>query len=113
MFNGCGCKPLADYYFVLEWGLTCLLLSFFSHYFGGVNNSTVFAFTAFLIANTLICRYIATIDGEVNTQHLIAISEGTVIDGVHCTPDSVELLPPQPAILMKPRLRIVVLFFSV
>ena len=43
----------------------------------------------------------------------MAISEGTVIDGVHCTPDSVELLPPQPAILMKPRLRIVVLFLSV
>ena len=97
---------------MLEWGLTCFLLSFFSHSFGGVNNSTVFSFTPFLIANTLICRYIATIDGVVNKQHLIAISEGTVIDGVHCTPDSVELLLPQPAIL-KPRLRIVVLVLSV
>lgn len=39
-------------------------------------------------------EYIATIDGVVNKRHLIAISEGTVIEGVHCTPDSVELLPP-------------------
>ncbi|KAL6328409.1 hypothetical protein AAG906_034553 [Vitis piasezkii] len=52
-------------------------------------------------------EYIATIDGVVNKRHLIAISEGTVIEGVHCTPDSVELLPPQPKIL-KPRLRVVV-----
>ncbi|CAK9159669.1 unnamed protein product [Ilex paraguariensis] len=42
------------------------------------------------------CRYIATIDGLVNKRHLIAISEGTVIEGVHCTPDVVELLPRQP-----------------
>ncbi|RVW97757.1 putative ribosomal large subunit pseudouridine synthase SVR1, chloroplastic [Vitis vinifera] len=52
-------------------------------------------------------EYIATIDGVVNKRHLIAISEGTVIEGVHCTPDSVELLPPQPNI-SKPRLRVVV-----
>ncbi|GFZ05863.1 pseudouridine synthase family protein [Actinidia rufa] len=49
------------------------------------------------------CRYI---DGVVNKRHLIAISEGTVIDGVHCTPDAVELLPQQPDI-SRPRLRIV------
>lgn len=54
------------------------------------------------------CRYIATIDGEVNKRHLIAISEGTVIEGIHCTPDLVELLPKQPDI-SRPRLRIVVL----
>lgn len=39
----------------------------------------------------------------------MAISEGTVIDGVHCTPDSVELLPRQPDV-SRPRLRIVVCF---
>ncbi|KAM3269357.1 hypothetical protein P3S67_030239 [Capsicum chacoense] len=47
-------------------------------------------------------RYIATIDGEVHKRHLIAISEGTVIEGVHCTPDNVELLPRQPD-LPRPR----------
>ena len=72
----------------------------------------IFVFTLLLMTNTLICRYIATIDGVVNKRHLIAISEGTVIEGVHCTPDSVELLPPQPNI-SKPRLRVVVLFLSV
>ncbi|XP_027768691.1 putative ribosomal large subunit pseudouridine synthase SVR1, chloroplastic isoform X3 [Solanum pennellii] len=51
-------------------------------------------------------EYIATIDGEVHKRHLIAISEGTIIDGVHCTPDNVELLPGQPD-LSRPRLRIV------
>lgn len=54
------------------------------------------------------CRYIATVNGKVNQRHLIAISEGTVIDGTHCTPDAVELLPQQPD-LSRPRLRIVVL----
>lgn len=73
---------------------------------------TIFVFTPPLMTNTLICRYIATIDGVVHKRHLIAISEGTVIEGVHCIPDSVELLPPQPKIL-KPRLRVVVLFLSV
>ncbi|XP_059666046.1 putative ribosomal large subunit pseudouridine synthase SVR1, chloroplastic [Cornus florida] len=52
-------------------------------------------------------EYIATVDGVVNKRHLIAISEGTVIDGAHCTPDAVELLPSQPDI-SRPRLRIVV-----
>ncbi|KAH9703946.1 putative ribosomal large subunit pseudouridine synthase SVR1 [Citrus sinensis] len=52
-------------------------------------------------------EYIATIDGAVNKRHLIAISEGTVIEGTHCTPDVVELLPPQPDI-PRPRIRIVV-----
>ncbi|CAK7325417.1 unnamed protein product [Dovyalis caffra] len=52
-------------------------------------------------------EYIATIDGVVNKRHLFAISKGTVIEGVHCTPDSVELLPQQPN-TSRPRLRIVV-----
>ncbi|XP_057464093.1 putative ribosomal large subunit pseudouridine synthase SVR1, chloroplastic isoform X2 [Actinidia eriantha] len=52
-------------------------------------------------------EYIVAIDGVVNKRNLIAISEGTVIDGVHCTPDAVELLPQQPDI-SRPRLRIVV-----
>ncbi|XAR72135.1 23S rRNA pseudouridine(2605) synthase [Bertholletia excelsa] len=52
-------------------------------------------------------EYIATIDGAVNKRHLIKISEGTIVEGVHCTPDVVELLPQQPDI-SRPRLRIVV-----
>lgn len=62
---------------------------------------------------TLFChsRYIAAVDGVVNKKHLVAISEGTVIDGVHCTPDSVELLPKQPD-MSRPRLRIVVSIMS-
>ncbi|PWA79241.1 pseudouridine synthase, RluC/RluD [Artemisia annua] len=52
-------------------------------------------------------EYIATIDGAVNKRHLIAISEGTVVDGVRCIPDAVELLPQQPD-KSRPRLRIVV-----
>uniref|UniRef100_A0A2C9VY59 RNA-binding S4 domain-containing protein n=2 Tax=Manihot esculenta TaxID=3983 RepID=A0A2C9VY59_MANES len=52
-------------------------------------------------------EYIATVEGVVSKRHLIVISEGTIIDGVHCTPDSVELLPRQPDI-SRPRLRIVV-----
>ncbi|KAL2525882.1 pseudouridine synthase family protein [Abeliophyllum distichum] len=52
-------------------------------------------------------EYIATIDGAVNKRHLLAISEGTVVEGVHCTPEVVELLPQQPDI-SRPRLRIVV-----
>ncbi|KAM3307468.1 hypothetical protein P3S67_009211 [Capsicum chacoense] len=53
-------------------------------------------------------RYIATIDGAVHKRHLIDISEGTVIEGVHCTPDNVELLPRQPD-LPRPRPRIVII----
>ncbi|XP_071734583.1 putative ribosomal large subunit pseudouridine synthase SVR1, chloroplastic [Rutidosis leptorrhynchoides] len=52
-------------------------------------------------------EYIATIEGTIHKRHLIAISEGAVIDGVHCTPDAVELLPQQPD-KTRPRLRIVV-----
>ncbi|KAM5555939.1 putative ribosomal large subunit pseudouridine synthase SVR1, chloroplastic [Rosa sericea] len=52
-------------------------------------------------------EYIAVIEGSVSKRNLIAISEGTVIDGVHCTPDSVELLPQQPE-MSRSRLRIVV-----
>ncbi|KAF4368085.1 hypothetical protein F8388_002696 [Cannabis sativa] len=52
-------------------------------------------------------EYIATIEGKVGKKHLIAISEGTVIDGVRCIPDSVELLPDQPD-RPRSRLRVVV-----
>ncbi|GAA0151444.1 hypothetical protein LIER_10163 [Lithospermum erythrorhizon] len=52
-------------------------------------------------------EYIVTIDGEVNKRHLLKVSEGTIIEGVQCTPDVVELLPKQPDI-SRPRLRIVV-----
>ncbi|WCJ27616.1 hypothetical protein M5689_009347 [Euphorbia peplus] len=52
-------------------------------------------------------EYIATVDGSVSKRHLIAISDGTVVEGVHCTPDSVELLPRQ-AEVSRARLRIVV-----
>lgn len=51
------------------------------------------------------CRYIAAVDGEVNKRHLAALSEGTLVDGVHCTPDSVELLPRQ-LDMSHPRLRL-------
>ncbi|PPD71613.1 hypothetical protein GOBAR_DD31485 [Gossypium barbadense] len=58
-------------------------------------------------SSNLTKEYIATIDGEVRKRHLIAISEGTEIEGVLCVPDSVELLPTQPD-LSRPRIRIVV-----
>ncbi|CAH2058754.1 unnamed protein product [Thlaspi arvense] len=34
-------------------------------------------------------EYITTVVGEVHKRHLMAISEGTVVEGVHCVPDSV------------------------
>ncbi|CAJ1976725.1 unnamed protein product [Sphenostylis stenocarpa] len=52
-------------------------------------------------------EYIATVDGLVYKRHLIAISEGTTIEGVHCVPDGVELLPRQ-ADMQRARIRIVV-----
>ncbi|XP_019426664.1 PREDICTED: uncharacterized protein LOC109335065 [Lupinus angustifolius] len=52
-------------------------------------------------------EYIATIDGSVHKKHLLAISEGTTIEGVHCIPDSVELLPRRQDV-QRDRLRIVV-----
>ncbi|XP_030548884.1 putative ribosomal large subunit pseudouridine synthase SVR1, chloroplastic isoform X2 [Rhodamnia argentea] len=52
-------------------------------------------------------EYIAAVDGEVHKRHFMAISQGTVVDGIHCIPDSVELLPRQPD-NSRPRLRIVV-----
>lgn len=52
-------------------------------------------------------EYIATVDGVVHKRHLTAISEGTTIEGVHCVPDSVELLPRMPD-TQRSRLRIVV-----
>ncbi|KAL5981788.1 hypothetical protein ACLOJK_015852 [Asimina triloba] len=50
---------------------------------------------------------IVTNDGTVNRRHLVAVSEGTTIEGIHCIPDSVELLPAQPDVL-RARLRIAV-----
>ncbi|XP_012570076.1 putative ribosomal large subunit pseudouridine synthase SVR1, chloroplastic isoform X2 [Cicer arietinum] len=52
-------------------------------------------------------EYIATVNGLVHKRHLTAISEGTTIEGVHCVPDSVELLPSMPD-AQRARLRIVV-----
>ncbi|XP_008808862.2 putative ribosomal large subunit pseudouridine synthase SVR1, chloroplastic isoform X2 [Phoenix dactylifera] len=52
-------------------------------------------------------EYIATIEGRVHKRHLFAISEGTQIEGVHCIPDFVELLPAQPN-ASRPRIRVVV-----
>ncbi|XP_052200281.1 putative ribosomal large subunit pseudouridine synthase SVR1, chloroplastic isoform X1 [Diospyros lotus] len=72
-----------------------------------VTNDGEFAQTLSHPSSKLSKEYIATIDGAVKKRHLVAISEGTVIQGIHCTPDSVELLPQQPDI-SRPRLRIVV-----
>ncbi|KAK4279636.1 hypothetical protein QN277_011382 [Acacia crassicarpa] len=52
-------------------------------------------------------EYIATIDGAIHKRHLTTISEGTTIEGLHCVPDVVELLPRQPD-APRARLRIVV-----
>lgn len=52
-------------------------------------------------------EYIARIEGVVHRRHLIAVSEGIEVEGVHCVPDSVELLPAQTDV-PRPRLRIVV-----
>ncbi|XP_051116586.1 putative ribosomal large subunit pseudouridine synthase SVR1, chloroplastic isoform X2 [Andrographis paniculata] len=72
-----------------------------------VTNDGEFANKVSHPSSNLTKEYIATISGVVNKRNLFAISEGTVIDGVHCTPDLVELLPPQPDI-SRPRIRIVV-----
>jgi len=56
------------------------------------------------------CRYVVTIDGVVHKKHLIAISEGTKIDGVMCVPDLVEPLAESDT--RKTRLKIVVFFIS-
>ncbi|XP_042384571.1 putative ribosomal large subunit pseudouridine synthase SVR1, chloroplastic isoform X1 [Zingiber officinale] len=52
-------------------------------------------------------EYIATIEGKVNRRHLVTISEGAQVEGVHCVPDSVELLSAQPD-ASRPRIRLVV-----
>ncbi|KAL5218724.1 hypothetical protein ABZP36_019408 [Zizania latifolia] len=52
-------------------------------------------------------EYVVTVDGAVHRKHLIAISEGTKIDGVKCVPDLVEQLAAQPD-TKRTRLRIVV-----
>ncbi|GAB2222692.1 hypothetical protein Drorol1_Dr00016815 [Drosera rotundifolia] len=46
-------------------------------------------------SSNLTKEYIATIQGDVHKRHLVTISEGTMIDGRHCTPDVVEFLPRQ------------------
>ncbi|CAL4929111.1 unnamed protein product [Urochloa decumbens] len=51
-------------------------------------------------------EYVVTIDGAVHKKHLIAISEGTKIDGVMCVPDLVEPLAETDT--RKTRLKIVV-----
>lgn len=38
-------------------------------------------------------EYVASVEGKVNMRHLQAISEGTLVEGVHCAPVSVELVP--------------------
>ncbi|XP_031503236.1 putative ribosomal large subunit pseudouridine synthase SVR1, chloroplastic isoform X2 [Nymphaea colorata] len=72
-----------------------------------VTNDGDFAQTLTHPSSQLTKEYIAAIEGNVNKRHLQAISEGTVIDGIHCRPDSVELLPAQPH-NSRPRVRIVV-----
>ncbi|KAK8936041.1 hypothetical protein KSP39_PZI013045 [Platanthera zijinensis] len=52
-------------------------------------------------------EYIACIEGTVQRRHLISVSEGTKVEGVHCVPDYVELLAAQ-LDAPRPRLRIVV-----
>ncbi|KAL1209824.1 putative ribosomal large subunit pseudouridine synthase SVR1 [Cardamine amara subsp. amara] len=52
-------------------------------------------------------EYITTVVGDVHKRHLMAISEGTMVEGVKCVPDSVELMPKQHDI-PRARLRIVV-----
>ncbi|KAK3150510.1 hypothetical protein QOZ80_3AG0234110 [Eleusine coracana subsp. coracana] len=52
-------------------------------------------------------EYVVTINGAVHKKHLIAISEGTKIDGVKCVPDLVEPLVAQ-SDTKKTRLKIVV-----
>jgi len=64
-------------------------------------------FSHFLKHYVCLIRYIATVNGLVHKRHLTAISEGTTIEGVHCVPDSVELLPRMPD-TQRSRLRIVV-----
>ncbi|KAK4480352.1 hypothetical protein RD792_013423 [Penstemon davidsonii] len=72
-----------------------------------VTNDGEFAQKVSHPSSNLSKEYIATINGAVNKRHLLAISEGAIVEGVHCTPDLVELLPQQPDI-SRPRLRIVV-----
>lgn len=72
-----------------------------------ITNDGHFAHTISHPSTGLSKEYIAAIDGAVNKRHLTAVAEGTNIDGVHCRPDSVELLPQQPD-MSRPRLRIVV-----
>ncbi|KZV37391.1 hypothetical protein F511_01259 [Dorcoceras hygrometricum] len=76
-----------------------------------VTNDGEFTQTISHPSSNLSKEYIATIDGVVSKKHLLTISEGTVIDGIQCTPDVVEQLPQQPDI-KRPRLRIVVLFHN-
>ncbi|XP_020599568.1 uncharacterized protein LOC110038979, partial [Phalaenopsis equestris] len=51
-------------------------------------------------------EYVASVDGVVHRRHLTALSDGTEVEGMHCAPDYVELLPAQPNV-PRSRLRIV------
>lgn len=72
-----------------------------------VTNDGEFAQRVSHPSSNLTKEYIATVNGEVHKRHLVAINQGTNIDGVHCTPEYIELLPRQPEI-PRARLRIVV-----
>ncbi|XP_048499305.1 putative ribosomal large subunit pseudouridine synthase SVR1, chloroplastic isoform X2 [Beta vulgaris subsp. vulgaris] len=72
-----------------------------------VTNDGEFAQRVSHPSSNLTKEYIATVNGEVHKRHLVAINKGTTIDGVHCVPEYVELLPRQPEI-PRARLRIVV-----
>ncbi|XP_057789487.1 putative ribosomal large subunit pseudouridine synthase SVR1, chloroplastic isoform X2 [Salvia miltiorrhiza] len=72
-----------------------------------VTNDGEFANKVSHPSSNLSKEYIATISGAVSKRQLLAIGEGTVVEGVHCIPDLVELLPRQPDI-SRARIRIVV-----
>lgn len=52
-------------------------------------------------------EYIASVDGKVTKRQLLTITEGVVVDGVHCRPVQVELFPKEVG-EFRERLRIVV-----
>lgn len=104
---------LQNYYDLNEWLILfslfclCIVISKMKKFFTPENS--------LILSNLHIyfTRYIATVDGLVHKKHLMAISEGTTIEGIHCVPDMVELLPRQPD-GQRDRLRIVVnIFFFV
>ncbi|XP_074584983.1 putative ribosomal large subunit pseudouridine synthase SVR1, chloroplastic isoform X1 [Curcuma longa] len=72
-----------------------------------VTNDGDFAHKISHPSSELTKEYIATIEGKVNRRHLVALSEGAQVEGVHCVPDSVELLSAQPD-ASRSRIRLVV-----